>query len=164
MKRAAAGCLLFAYAGAIAPARAATTCTLDTSGGVFGSYDPTTNTTLTIIGSGSVTCTYIGTGFDASITLATGSSGSYAARTLVLGNQKLKYNIYLDPAHTEVFGNGTNGTYAITVCFAGGTFSCPSGGSTSGTKLSTPVYAMLPGGQDVAAGSYTDTLVATVTY
>jgi spore coat protein U-like protein len=156
--------LLLACAGASPARAAATTCTLTPTSAVFGSYDPASTTALSVIATGTINCTYTGTGFDATLTLSTGSSGSYAPRTLVLGTHKLNYNVYLDPAHTAVLGNGSSGTYAITICFAGGTFTCPGGGGTSGVTLSAPIYGMLPGGQDVPAGTYSDTLVLTITY
>jgi spore coat protein U-like protein len=41
---------------------------------------------------------------------STGSSGTYALRTLRSGANVLNYNLYFDAAYTQVRGDGTNGT------------------------------------------------------
>jgi spore coat protein U-like protein len=145
-------------------ARAATTCSISTVGVNFGSYDPTHSTAVAVTGTVSISCTYVGTGFNANVTIATGSSGTYTARTLVMGTQKLDYNLYLDTGHSNVFGNGSGGSYYYYGCWFGGTWQCPNGGGVSGSTLSGPIYALLPAGQDVSAGAYSDTMVVTVSY
>jgi spore coat protein U-like protein len=157
-------CAILLASGWFGHAHAATTCSISTAGVNFGSYDPTHTTAGTVTGSVSISCTYVGTGFNANVTIATGSSGTYTARTMVLGTQTLKYNLYLDTGHNNVFGNGSGGSYYYYGCWFGGTWQCPNGGGVSGSNLSGPIYALLPAGQDVSAGTYSDTMVVTVTY
>jgi spore coat protein U domain-containing protein, fimbrial subunit CupE1/2/3/6 len=149
-------------------AHAKHTCTLSTLGLAFGNYDPTSAIAVTTNGSISFTCTYNGKGFTATLTLSTGSSGSYTPRTLVSGTQTLKYNIYLNAADTEIFGDGTGSglgaTYYYDLCYPGGNVSCPGGGGQSGTQYVVPMYGLLPAAQDVPAGVYSDTIIATLTY
>jgi spore coat protein U-like protein len=152
---------LAAHAGAPA-------CTMSTSGLAFGTYEPTSATAVTANGSISFTCTYTGTGFTATLTISAGNSGSYTARTLTMGSQSLNYNIYVNAADTEIFGGGTgNGvasTYYYYLCYPGGGVVCAGGGGQSGTQYVAPMYGLLPGSQDVGAGVYSDTIIATLTF
>ena len=149
----------------LAAARAhAATCTVTTPGVLFGNYDPTVSTAATMTGMASLTCTYVLTGASATLTLAPGSSGTFTNRTMVLGAQVLTYNLYLDAAYTQVFGDGTAGTATFTGCYVGLMFPCPGGGDTSGMTYAVPVYGLLPSRQDVGAGMYSDTMLLTVTY
>lgn len=157
----AAICSPAAHAGAPA-------CTMSTNGLAFGNYDPTSATAVTANGSISFTCTYTGTGFTAYLTISPGNSGSYTNRTLNFGAQVLNYNIYVNAADTEIFGGGTGsgvaGTYYYYLCYAGGGVVCSGGGGQSGTQYVAPMYGLLPAGQDVSAGVYSDTIIATLTY
>ena len=82
--------------------------------------------------------------------------------------QSLNYNIYVNAADTEIFGGGTGGgvggTYYYYLCYAGGGVICSGGGGQSGTQYVAPMYGLLPAGQDVSAGIYSDTIIATLTY
>jgi spore coat protein U-like protein len=76
---------------------------------------------------------------------------------MLSGAQLLSYNLYFDAAYTQIRGNGTGGSQQ-----GGATFtltpSAPTGSTTS------VIYGRIPALQDVAAGSYTDTIIVTVTY
>jgi spore coat protein U-like protein len=145
-------------------AYAATTCTVTEPNLPFGIYDPTTGKPNLLISSISTTCTYTGTGFYATLTLSTGSSGTYFYRTMVNNGNLLGYNITLDAGYSVTFGNGTAPSSYYTVCFTGGSFVCSGNTTKSGVAWTGPVYGVLPGGEDVPAGTYTDTIIATVTY
>jgi len=149
---------MLAHPGA---ARAAPpSCTMSSAGLAFGKYDPTSSVAVTASGSISFTCTYTGTGFTAYLTISPGSSGNYLDRTLTFGSQSLNYNIYVNAADTEVFGggtgNGSSGTWYYYLCYPGA--------GQSGTQYVAPMYGLLPAGQDVSAGLYSDTIVVTLTY
>lgn len=157
---------LLAHPGA---ARAAGhTCTMSSAGLAFGNYDPTSTVSVTANGSISFTCTYTGTGFTANLTISPGSSGNYQTRTLTFGSQTLNYNIYINAADTEIFGggtgNGSSGTWYYYLCYPGGGVTCAGGGGQSGTQYVAPMYGLLPSGQDVSAGPYSDTIIATLTF
>ena len=86
-------------------------------------------------------------------------SGTYANRIMndPAGNS-LSYNLYTNSSYTTVFGDGTQGTddyvgTSKTIFF-------------STVNYNVPVYAQLPGGQNVAPGSYTTSqpITVTVTY
>jgi spore coat protein U-like protein len=135
------------------------TCTVSASGIAFGNYNPLTPTGDSAAGSWSVTCNAIGSGsatVAGTLTLSTGSSGTYAARTMKSGTQALQYNIYLTPSHTQVIGDGSAGTFALS----------DSGTVTAGQvyQITGSMYGFMPPSQDVPAGSYSDSIVVTVTY
>jgi spore coat protein U-like protein len=153
------------------PARvhaAAPACTVSTNGLAFGSYDPTSAAPLNTSGSISFNCTYTGTGFTATLTIGAGNSGNYNARTLTSGTQTLPYNIYVNAADTEIFGGGTgtgsSGTWYYYLCYAGGGVTCANGSGQSGATYIAPMYGQILAGQDVKAGTYTDTILVTLTY
>jgi spore coat protein U-like protein len=159
---------LLAAISASAAHAGAPACTMSTNGLAFGNYDPTSGVAVSANGSLSFTCTYTGTGFTATLTVSPGNSGSYTNRTLTLGAQSLNYNIYVNAADTEIFGggtgNGVGGTYYYYLCYPGGGVTCNGGGGQSGTQYVAPMYGLLPGGQDVSAGLYSDTIIATLTF
>ena len=159
---------LLAAIGSAAAHAAAPTCTMSTGGLAFGNYVPSSGSAVTANGSIGFTCTYTGTGFTATLTLSPGKSGSYTNRTLTFGAQSLNYNLYVNAADTEIFGGGTGngvaGTYYYYLCYPGGGVVCNGGGGQSGTQYVAPMYGLLPGGQDVSAGMYSDTIIATLTY
>ncbi len=143
------------------PARAAVvfSCTVGATGINFGTYNPLSSGGTAAAGSWTVSCTATGSGsatVSGTLSLGTGSSGSYAQRTLVSGTSRLDYNIYLTPAYTQILGNGTQGTYAPT---ASGTVSAGQVYQATGT-----LYGFMPPAQNVAPGTYTDSIVVTVTY
>lgn len=126
-------------------ARAAPGCTaLSASGVAFGSYDPLASTPLDAAGSISWNCNGVGSVL---VLLSAGASGSAADRALVSGADRLAYNLYVDPARTVVWGD-----------FTGGTPNLLPGGNG---RQTTPVYGRIPAHQDVRAGTYGDTVVAT---
>jgi spore coat protein U-like protein len=69
--------------------------------------------------------------------------------------RSLAYQLYVDAARTQIWGDGTSGTSPIT-----GTLTVASNGSVT---QSFYVYGRVAGGQNSAeAGSYLDTLVVTL--
>lgn len=67
------------------------------------------------------------------------------------GGARLQYNIYLDPGHRRIWGDGVSaGTAMLT------------GRNNGRRRTLLPVYPLVPRGQSRPAGSYHDTLVVTV--
>jgi spore coat protein U-like protein len=131
-------------------------CTITTAAVAFGAYDPVVaNASSALNGTGtvSVTCT---NGASTTVTLGqgsnanTGSTDVAPARRLNDGGADfLTYSLYSNTARTAVWGN-TAGT----------------GVAHTGTGLLTAltVYGAVDPGQNVPAGSYSDTVVATITF
>jgi spore coat protein U-like protein len=131
-------------------------CTIATTAVDFGAYDPiVTNLSTDLDAQGEVTvlCT---NGASATVTLGQGvdpgpgSTDAAPARRLKHSTADyLTYILYSDGGHSTVWGN-TAGT----------------GVSHTGTGLSTDlhVYGRLAAGQNKPVGTYTDTVVASVTF
>ena len=113
-----------------------------------GDNNLTANSTI------SVRCTS-GTTFD--VDLSTGA-GTYANRTMSNGTDTLSYNLYTDAGYTTVWGDGTAST---------GRGSGTGAGMAIGNAQSLTVYGRLLASANtgpVGAGTYTDTITATITY
>ena len=129
------------------PVAWAAKCTVSTTGLNFGTYDVFSTLNDDITATITVNCTNKA---PYSIWLSSGS-GTFASRTLTKIGSVLAYNLYLDPTHLTIWGDGTGGT---------GTFS----GTGTGTNVGTTVYGRIPARQNVAVGSYSDLITVTVTF
>jgi spore coat protein U-like protein len=131
-------------------------CTISTAPVAFGAYDPVSaNATTGLNGTGtvSVTCT---NGATTTVTLgqganaAGGSTAAAPARRLKDGaTDFLTYSLFSDTGRTAVWGD-TAGT------------GVPHTGT--GTLTALTVYGVVNAGQQVPAGNYSDTVVATITF
>lgn len=72
-------------------------------------------------------------------------------RRMTRSAETLRYNVFLDPQRTVVWGDGSRGTLAYTAA-------CCAVFSTAN------LYGRIFPGQDVAAGSYHDTIVVTIEF
>jgi spore coat protein U-like protein len=100
-----------------------------------------------------VTCSEVDTGAF-TLTLDTGSSGSFSNRTLISSDFTMNYNLYLNAAYATVWGDGTSGTGLISDDVS----NCLSG-------CSYTIYGLIPANQiSVGVGSYSDTVNATLTF
>jgi spore coat protein U-like protein len=130
-------------------------CTISTTAVAFGEYDPVVTNASTVLdasGKVSITCT---NGAPVTIALGqgpdpvAGSTDAVPVRRMKAGANYLNYQLYTEVTHTTVWGNdtssdvGTNGT---------------------GANQDITVYGRVPAGQNVPTGSYTDTVVATITF
>jgi spore coat protein U-like protein len=143
------------------PASAAVTfsCTVSASALAFGVYPANSAAPVTATGTFTVSCTATGAGsatVSGTLSLSTGSSGQFATRTMRAGTGVLDYNIYVTPAYSQIFGDGTAGTYDLS----------ESGTVTAGQiyQVGGALYGLIPARQDVAPGNYVDTIVMTVVY
>lgn len=141
-----AACLLLAAATRVDAA-----CTLSATSISFGTYDvfqvgPSDST-------GTITYRCDNNDHGIRITISSGSSGTFASRTLQNGSETMAYNLFLNAAFTQVWGDGTGGTTAYFL-------------HNPPNKKDVPVtvYSRIPAGQDVAVGSYGDTVVVTLEY
>jgi spore coat protein U-like protein len=140
-----------ALAAALPPsrARAAPACSFGVAGALaFGVYDPLAAAPADSSSTMSYRCPK---GQAVQISLDAGLAGSFSARALTMGTERLLYNLYLDAARTIVWGDGTGGSQVgpgVTTHGAGGT-------------TTVYVFGRVPAGQDVAAGTYADTIRVT---
>ncbi|HEX2243753.1 MAG TPA: spore coat U domain-containing protein [Gammaproteobacteria bacterium] len=92
------------------------------------------------------------------ILLSAGQSGSFAPRKMASGANRFGYNLYTDAARLRVWDTGASG--AVTVSSA---VNLRLRGK-SVDPANFGVYGCMPGGQNVPAGSYSDTNTVTVNY
>lgn len=126
-------------------------CRLTVSSLAFGSYDPLAeNSTAALDGTASlvVTCTREARG---KILMDTGQSNTTAPIHYMLsGGQRLAYELFRDSARTQAWGAGENAFEIV--------------GAGVQAPQSFTVYGRIPGGQDVAPGTYSDVVTATVDF
>jgi len=79
-----------------------------------------------------------------------GSPNAFGARAMKSGNNTLAYQLYLDAAHSQVWGNGTNSSVYT--------------GTGSGSVQSLTVHGRLPSVANAVPGDYSDTVTVTITY
>jgi spore coat protein U-like protein len=131
-------------------------CTIATTPLAFGTYDPIvahaaaaldgTGTVTTTCTNGSAVTVTLGQGANAD----TGSTDSAPLRRMSDGGTNyLSYDLFSDAGRTAIFGN-TDET----------------GKDETGTggEVVTTVYGRVPANQNMPAGSYADTVLATVTF
>lgn len=136
-------------------ATVATNCTITTSAVNFGTYDPVVvNASAPLDGTGTVTvaCTK---GTNATIGLGAGANSAQASGTTRAmagpsGNY-LSYELYQDSGRTTVWTDSGTGLRST-------------GAAPNKAPRDFTVYGRVPGGQDVEAGSYNDTVTATVNF
>lgn len=137
-------------------AEIAASCAISTSPLAFASYDPVVvnaSTPLDQAGTVTVTCT-----LDAATVVTLGQGGNADAgstddvplREMSAGGLNgLAYHLYSDTGRATVWGN----TAATGLDHTG-----------TGTATALTVYGQIPAGQNLPSGSYTDVVVATVTF
>jgi spore coat protein U-like protein len=126
-------------------------CTISTAPLAFDPYDPVdTNAAASLNGTGTVTvaCTK---NVAPTIALGLGDNASGATRRMTDGTNFLTYQMYKDAARTQVWGD------------AAGELLSP-GAAPSKAPRNFTVYGAVAGNQDVPAGDYDDTVVATVNF
>ncbi len=137
----------------IAPNCFAITCSFtSTTAVVFGNYDVFSAANDDSIGSINYSCQGVGNNVII-IYLNQGNAISTFNRYMLSGASRLRYNLYLDSARTQVWGNGTSRTNIY------GPFNPP-----NKTNVTVSVYGRIVAQQDAAVGSYSDYVVATVNF
>jgi len=145
------------------PAIAAVDCSVSATGVAFGVYDPFAATPDDSVGTISVTCRHVpptrAERINYTVTLSAGSSGAYSQRRMSAGTEQLGYNLYADGARSRVWADGGSATMTITGSMVVGP------GVGNGTRTAThTIYGRIPALQDVAPGSYTDSIVVTLSF
>ena len=134
---------------------AASSCYLVGVTGIsFGAYDPLESRGVTQVGTLTIRCSQTGTASapPVSVELSAGNSGSFGTRHLRKGNHALRYNLYLNAASTQVWGNGAGGSARFTLL--------PSGNG----DIPLTIYGRILPGQNAESGPYTDTISVTLNF
>jgi spore coat protein U-like protein len=124
-------------------------CTVSATNHAFGAYTPSgalpTDGTSTV----TVNCT-LGAGYNVGLDSGTGSGATVTTRKMTSGASTLNYSLYQDALRSTVWGD-TVGTNTVA-------------GTGTGLDVGHTVYGRIPISQNVAAGSYSDTITVTVTF
>ncbi len=133
------------------------TCTVSATGVSFGTYKPFSGTNVEDTGKVRMSCGGgVGTvGYTIQLSRGIYSAG-FSPRRLGSGSNRLNYNLYTDPAHTTIWGDGSGGTSVVA-----DSLSVLKGGSSRAHT----VYGRIPARQTWAVvGRYSDTITFTIIY
>jgi len=136
-------------------------CTVSATGVAFGVYEAASAAPTDSTGNVTVRCVHLGggaarTGY--SIALSSGGSGTYAQRQMRAGTSFLNYNLFDDATRLRVWGNGTAGSALVT----GSLVVNP--GRFATNEASYPIYGRIPAQQAADTGTYSDTILVTLTF
>ena len=132
-------------------ATVANNCVISANPLALGAFDGTNDlaATSTVV----VRCTN-GTAYN--VDLSRGASSSFAARTMSNGTDTLVYNLFTDTTYTNVWGDGSTGT--VRVSGTGTGFAANRNITVAGRLLASANTG------PIGAGTYTDTIVASIVY
>ncbi len=128
-------------------AQEARACIINVTGVNFGSYDVFSNVALDSVGNIDINCLN-GVGYN--ITFSAGN-GTYEQRVMSSGAHSLNYNLFNTANRTLVWGDATNGSFAVS-------------GSGTGDAINHVIYGLIPPHQNVPAGNYSDTITVMITF
>jgi len=146
--------LLVATAALLPGIASALNCTITLNPLSFGMYAPAGTVPLDAVSDITVRCvaqpgTY-------AVSIGPGLSGNQLLRTLSAGGANiLNYNLFRDPARTQIWGDGTPPTFVVTG-------SRPNVGQP--TINVHPLYGRVFSGQTPNPGNYADNLLVTVLF
>lgn len=132
-------------------------CTIHVTPLNFGNYDIFSSHPTDTTGTITINCV---DGVWAEVALGVSStSGTFNPRRMrrLGGSDLLDYNIYTAPVRTVIFGDGTGGTETVRIHKPPGT------PKPEPWRSTVNIYGRIFPYQDVSAGTYLDTLIATVT-
>lgn len=126
-------------------------CTIASTNINFGTAG-VLNSTLTATGTLTVACTK-NDAYSIALSSGAGSGATVADRAMTRsgGSDKVHYQLYQNASHSLPWGDGTNGTTALA-------------GTGTGSSQSITVYARVLPQTTPQAGTYIDTVIATITY
>lgn len=136
----------------------AQTCSITSVGTLnFGSYDVFSTTALVTTAALQVKCTPANLVNQLNTTTTTslgkGNSTTFSTRQMqntTNSSIKLNYNIYTTAGGTTIWGDGTTGTSQVS--------------KTIAPTLNFTIEGIIPAGQNVSVGTYTDSVTITVNY
>lgn len=134
------------------PARAA--CHVSATPVAFGSYDVFSSVPLDSTGTISVSCDEVPPA-DVTVAIGPSSAGGFLPRRMrSASGGTLDYNLFTSPSMSTVWGDGTAGTSTVLLRNV----------KRNKPPVVSTIYGRVPARQDVAAGSYSDTLTVTITW
>lgn len=151
VKRSLIGLIVLAGALYTSEAFAQASCTISATAVSFGNYDVFNASSLDSTGLITYRCNAAAANI--TIALSTGASSSYSPRQMFKGAEVLGYNLYRNAARTTIWGDGTGGT---SVYFRAN--------PPNNSNVNLTVFGRVPAGQDVSAGTFSDTVTAVINF
>lgn len=148
--------ILYLFFASISSKAFSATCTVATSGAVFGNYMSNNTAPMDTAANIQVACNALVTeNVNYSISLGAGNAFNYSSQAMSNGSSHLRYNLYTDSGRTVIWGDNTAGTNLV------------GDGYTIGIVLvvrNYPVYGRVPINQNVSAGVYSDSVNVAINY
>jgi len=126
-------------------------CSISTTPLIFGTYNVFSSSPVDSTGTVTYRCN--GGAHVILVTITKGQSVTFQPRQLSRGLEKLSYNLFRDAARTSIWGDFTGGTSAHLDI-----------DPPKNQNVSVTVYGRIPPGQDISAGSYSDTVTVVVNF
>ena len=131
---------------------AGASCTIETRPLSFGIYDAEANADVEAVAQVIYTCN--NKAKKIRIDMSQGTSNSFDRQMYSAGGaERLFYNIYLDPTHRTVWGDGVLGTDVYY-----------DNNPPNGTPVTVRAYGRIPARQDPASGQYVDVVTVRVLF
>jgi spore coat protein U-like protein len=143
-------------------AAAAADCSIATTGVAFGNYDASVAAATDSAAELTVRCIHLSGSaarLNYTVALSAGNSGMFAARQLRAGSSMLGYNLFMDVARSQIWGDGSSGTFV-----ASGALTVGPGVGNGIREFLHTLYGRIPALQAADAGIYTDTIVVTLSF
>jgi spore coat protein U-like protein len=126
-------------------------CTISATSVNFGSYNVFNGSDTDSTGTVTYRCN--GSARNITIGLTQGASASFNQRQMQKGLESLTYNLFVDASRTNIWGDGTGGTAVYS-----------SANPPNNTNVNLTVYGRVTAGQDVSAGTFSDTVTAVINF
>jgi len=133
----------------LAPAVAGAQCTVTATPIAFGTYLPFAATPTDNTGNVTSACAF--NGYTIALNAGINGGGNFANRRMASAGAFLLYQLYSDAAHATVWGDGTGGTSTV----AAPCLFC---------RRTHTVFGRITARQAARPGTYSDTILVTVTF
>lgn len=143
--------LLAIASSLVLPTVALANCTINSVTGLnFGTYSAASPSASDATGQMIFVCTNVQGAI--TIRLSAGSAGRFTPRQMGSGRGRLDYNLYIDAARTQIWGDGTGGSSLRTLV------------PLNNAATTLEIFGRIPPRQFVPAGIYSDTILITLEY
>ena len=126
-------------------------CTISATSVNFGTYNVFNGSD--VASTGTVTYRCNGSAHNITVALTQGASATFNPRQMQKGAEALTYNLFRDASHSTIWGDGTSGTSVYQLA-----------NPPNNTNVNLTVYGSVSAGQDVSAGTFSDTVTAVVNF
>jgi len=126
-------------------------CTISATSVNFGTYNVFNGSD--VASTGTVTYRCNGSAHNITVALTQGASATFNPRQMQKGAEALTYNLFRDASHSTIWGDGTSGTSVYQIA-----------NPPNNTNVNLTVYGSVSAGQDVSAGTFSDTVTAVVNF